>query len=150
MFQEYVNTDISSEVDFKMVHEMTLERFRRIESTCDFGVSDYYVEHIQNERLFHAVNHMSANLIEQLVQSISSCLASEAGLAGADLSEGQHNRHTAYVQQEPLGGVQLPIHPQVIEFFKLTWVKPDDSYKYFKQHLNWRNYLMKYIRYELD
>jgi hypothetical protein len=43
---------------------------------------------------------------------------------------------------------QVPLHPQVVEHFKLEWTRPGDTHLYFQQPFTITEYLRKLIAFE--
>lgn len=106
---------------------MNLDRLLEIESArlaardarCDVKIGDFVLENFRRERLFWSNNHPTSVLLRELVHRlIAAGLPREPLFAELDLDATITYR---FPPEGPLGVASIPVHPKIVEHFRLAW-----------------------------
>jgi hypothetical protein len=110
VFRRYVDTDLRTIVDLDRWHEMALAEIAAADKRTDLPFGRLFESNFRSQRLFDTLNH-PAHVLQELVSH---------ALMGFILEDDTPLPSTIPEHQ----AIQIPIHPQVIEHFKLEWVSP--------------------------
>ena len=103
------------------------------------SIGRFVIDRYRNQRLFHAIVHPAAELIEQLASEILPRMGIK--VARADVPCFSNDYMRAY---------QVPLHPEVIRSLGLTWVTPDSRYAQPNGNtLTFDEYYGRYVRYPM-
>lgn len=113
---------------------------------CDVGIADYIAERWKSDYLFWTWGHPAYGLLSELICRVIDAAYDAVGISSAAIRS-EIDLHLG--NDGGIGGVQLPIHPDVIETFGLSFVKPDTRYG--NRDGNWwtfEEYLLHYFEWE--
>lgn len=139
LFERYINTDLRELVDLERFHEINMHRMRASESACDVKVVPFIEANLTRLRLFIAMVHPGNALCREYCRQLFPLI--DDSLPEADI------RHAIDSIGDiiGIGAYHAPLHPQVIEFFKLTWAE-NLHYKYFDEgNFDHETFLRRYI-----
>ena len=138
VFDEYMKLNIADHIDLDKLHYRCLLAGTELEKKCDLKIYDYIEENFVNKRFLYTIDHPTPDLIfyqlEQILKKVT----------GEVIPKSEKTRIRKDAQ---LNYLQVPIHPQVIEHFKLEWIGPDYKYKYFNNFLSFEDYYWNYIHF---
>jgi len=134
VFQRYMDTDIRQLIDLDRYHEMIMADAHATDRESDLAYAPLLEREFRVTRLFDAVNHPACALIMRLRDDLAQFILNGTAVL------------TDVPAWIPL--VQVPLHPQIVEYFKLEWIRPDDTHLYFQQPLTFTEYLRKLIAFE--
>ena len=134
VFRRYMDTDIKTMLDLDRYHEMVIADAYAADRAADLAFAPLLEREFRVTRLFDAVNHPGYALVMRLRDELARFI-----LNG-----------TAVLTDVPpwTPQVQVPLHPQIVEHFKLEWTSPGDTHLYFQQPLTFTEYLRKLIAFE--
>jgi acyl carrier protein len=136
VLRRYMATDITTMIDLDRLHEMMMAEAVASDQLADVPFAAMVEANFRKTRLFDTINHPSHQLIVQLRDIVAPLILD--GEADPDLQP----------VPEPVPLTQVPIHPQVIEHFKLEWTSPEATHLYFGKPLTFEQYLRAYIAFE--
>ena len=134
--KRYLDTDITTMFDLDRLHEMMMADAVASDRLADVPFAAMVDANFRKTRLFDTINHPSHQLIVQLRDLVARFVLD--GEADPDLQP----------VPEPMPLTQVPIHPQVIEHFKLEWTSRAATHLYFGKPLTFEQYLRAYIAFE--
>ena len=145
LFERYMQ--ISSE---KMPN---LERRLRIDATrgrvadalADIKLWDWVEENFRTRRLFHTSSHLSGIPVGHLLKAL---LDRTEGLNAADRLRARLETDFLLRHYRGQDVEMVPIHPLVAEGLGLTWYDPDQRHRWHGHEWTYREYILKYIRWE--
>lgn len=115
ILKKYKNIDMTNFFNLDIVYEKDLKKFEYIDSFCDIKFLDNFTS-IADNQYFFTVNHLSANqeifLLQAILKKINCSLLSQTLI----------DDYLKIPQQ------MIPIHPTIIEHFKLKWLNNDSKY----------------------
>ncbi len=119
-FAEYLRTDITQMISLDRLYELDLKNFRQNDLNSDIQGATFFESNFRTNRMFWKVDNAAWPTFEFLVNRVLD-YCSAIGVAkplNVTLGPGGQEYH------------QVPLHPQVISHFDLTWAKPNDRYLY--------------------
>jgi acyl carrier protein len=134
VFQRYMETDITKLVDLDRLHEMAMAEAVAADRVADLPFAPTLERYFRSARLFDTVNHPSHDF-KMLMRDV----AAEFIFEGTD---------DLPPVAEPAPVVQVPVHPQVVEHFRLEWTTPDAKYLYLGHSMTFEEYLRMYIAFD--
>jgi len=140
VFRKYMDLNVLDKIDLNNFHADNLSMGKELENKCDLKIYDYIGKNFLNKRLFYTFNHPAPELLlVQLEQILGK-------ITGEKISNSQKQK---IFKMNPLGNMELPIHPQIIEHFNLEWISTDYKYKYGqKTFITFEKYCWNYINCE--
>lgn len=103
------------------------------------SIGRFVIDRYRDQRLFHAIVHPAAELVEQLAWEILPRMGIEIARANVPCFSNDYMR--AY---------QVPLHPEVIRSLGLTWVTPNSDYAQLNgEKLTFDEYYGRYARYPM-
>jgi hypothetical protein len=140
-YQEYLKTDLLKVVKLHRLKEVAFAKMRQLDTKVDIRMAPFVEEHFTTHRLFRNVMYPTAEM--QIF--LGNLILRAFGLGGVSLSIKRHFLETA-----PTWDYDVPIHPQVIEYWKIPWAGIDTRYHYLKgRTVTFHEYLMNYLRFEV-
>ena len=130
VFRLYMDVDLKALMSLDRLHEMTLAQAAEADRMADLPLTPTIEANFTRLRLFDTVNHPSPSL-----QLLLRDVLAEFILEGAD----------GLPAWRPPPSLQVPIHPQVVEHFKLEWTDANAVYFYGGRYLTFEEYLRAYI-----
>jgi tetratricopeptide (TPR) repeat protein len=134
--KRYAETDLNTIVNLDRFTEMSLAELRFNDRQSDIAITPFIENSFRTRKLFGSVNHPTYGILHHIFQGIVGALldnslsAEEAPPANA---------------VDTLGDEEIPLHPQIIEHFKLTWVFPGMKWRYHSAFLTPHEYLAAYV-----
>ncbi len=122
--------------DFRRYAEFEEARLAKDDRQLGFNIGKFMTNNFRGTRLFHACVHPTAGLLEELTAEIM-------GRIGLDPHKNQFRPLADY-----MSGIQVPLHPKVIEQIGLTWA--NDSTLYSQpdgEKLTFDEYYRRYVNY---
>jgi hypothetical protein len=113
----------------------------QMEETCDVTFSEFVNERFRSERLFWSWAHLSRRMHVVLTETL--LRASGDVIEGVDVCLEQVRAIEPFLPEYM--AMQLPIHPDVIESFGLTFVTPESTYSWFGNYWTFEEYITRYI-----
>ena len=114
---------------------MTLAELRYNDSQSDLAVTPLIEATFRQKRLFGTINHPTFFVLRKLFDSIVSAVM-ENGPTISGLS--------AEMDSDYIGSEEIPLHPQIVEFFQLAWPKPTMRWRFRSAFLTLPEYVMAY------
>jgi len=136
VLKRYFDTDITTMFDLDRLHEMFMADAVASDQLADIPFAAMLEANFRKTRLFDTINHPSHQLNVHLRDIVARFILE--GEAVADLQP----------VPEPMPMTQVPIHPQLIEHFKLEWTSREATHLYFGRPLTFEQYLRAYIAFE--
>jgi acyl carrier protein len=134
VFRRYMETDLRRLVDLDRHHEEARRKARANDRLADIPLASTLEENFRALRLFDTVDHTS-HALQMLLRDILAEFILEGAGPLPDVPA-------------PQPYVQMPIHPQVIDHFQLTWATAQPRNWYFGEHLTFEDWLKAYIAFE--
>lgn len=132
MPRRYLESDLNKIVNLDRYREMTLAELRYIDKQSDVAMAPTIESLVTQRRLFATINHPTFLLLERISQAIASALLDRPApqaLAESELS-------TDYI-----GSEEVPLHPQVIEHYRIAWAKPGMRWRFRSAFLTIEEYV---------
>ncbi len=130
--------------DLDRFEKLEYARLRARDAQCEVKMSDFVVGAFRTQNLFWCVNHPSMFALRELTHR----LIAAAGEQATELQRAAIDATIATLHPEgPLSDMHAPIHPAVVDHFKLEWYPRDDG-PYFglrDNRLTYQQYLREMI-----
>lgn len=133
--KRYLDTDLNTVVNLARFAEMSLAELRFNDRQSDITIAPFIERTFRTQKLFGTVNHPTFAILDQIYQGV---IAALLGRAIASNSPPPANA------VDVLGEEEVPLHPQIIEHFKLTWTTPDLRWRYHSAFLTCEEYIRAY------
>lgn len=137
----YLDLSAQRMPDLQVRLERDVRRMRQHDSHCDVRLADFVLARFRAEHLFWTNGHVSRAAMVELAVQVADAMRPHLGGSAA--------RARACLEAvndfEGLGGLQLPIHPQVAETLGLQWYTLDRTWLWYDQHWNFFEYIERYI-----
>lgn len=128
----YLERDLTRIFDFDTLMEENYIYYTSKDNAGDINVYHLIMAHLQDDFLFHTCNHPSEFLMEHILDVIFDFL---------DITPVQiENKFDSMFDF-----LQIPIHPSLIDYFKLPLSKKSQSYNIYWQKVNARTYYTGYL-----
>jgi hypothetical protein len=140
IFKRYFSRDINSLVNLDELYKKNVMDGKELDVRCDLPIYRYVERNFKKERLFWTPNHPCPALIIKQANQIIETLGMKR-LPDSFVSQ--------FNKKPPLGAYQLPIHPQVIRHFNLSWADNNLRYRHYNLGcFTFAEYLKRYIEYK--
>ena len=126
----YLETDIPSRLDMLAAYETQLTYLKKAESGSIFRMAEFVAHNFRDIQLFHLINHPSLPVFLEVANAI---------LAHLDLPLVKNFRI------DPFATHQIPIHPSIINYYKLSWCDAKTKFKILGKSFNFEEYVSFYI-----
>jgi len=136
---KYLNLNIAKMTGIDRLFELYMDRqkSRDDESGCD--VAAYFETSFRSEHMFLTPDHPNLGVFGVLAQHVYGRLGIGSGKIDAAL---------ARLSETPFPRLALPIHPKVIDHFKLSFADSDTVYPFFDEGgFNFSDYVLRYMGY---
>ena len=121
----YINNWHDYAPDLDRLYKLEAGRLAARDAHCEIKMGRYITENFRRRRLFWTVNHPTSALMGELIVQ----------LANVALSNAQVVKHSdidavrgVYFPSDPLGAINVPVHPRVAQHFGLRWYNPGERY----------------------
>ncbi len=135
----YLKGKLRTKFDIDALREQSRQKEVLKERHQPIKTLQFIEEHWQREQLFHTVNHPAPTLSLYVAEQVLAYLGFE-GVA-------EKARQSLLASEDEC---ILPIHPQIAEFYNLTFVRPGKLYPIYGQKLSFSEYTMAYIQCRLQ
>lgn len=133
--RRYIETDINKMVNLDRLGEMSFEELQNNDRQSDIAIAAYTEATFRRRRLFHTINHPAFDSLYHLYQALESALLGEPVREGIILP---------FNAKDALSDAQIPIHPQIVSHFKLSWISPVTKWRYNSSLLTLEEYIRAY------
>lgn len=130
----YLHNDLSNKFDLQGILEETLDFEEKKEIRCFCKTVPLLRRYWPQEPMFYSVNHPGKRLITYVYEEL--CRELGINALQADILSG---RQLGYADFE------LPIHPQLADFFKLEYVTADTKFNIYGRPMSFAQYASRYI-----
>lgn len=137
--RQYRESDIKRVVDIDSLYEVACREIDYLDSLCDIKVKNYIIDNFRYRQLFSNVTHPLDGLVIEVLKEMITRIRIDFDLPEIEIPEPVGYRNW---------GMEVPLHPGVIEHFNLEWASPDTIYTYQDWRLTFDEYISKYIRFE--
>lgn len=139
----YINHWHDYAPDLDRLYKLEAGRLAARDAHCDIKMGRYITENFRRRRLFWTVNHPTSALMgELIVQLANAALADSQVVTPSDI-EAVRGVH---FPSDPLGAINVPIHPRVAQHFGLRWYDPGERYpSHGGQSYSYRSYFQTMI-----
>jgi hypothetical protein len=132
-YRRYLKLDYPGVPDIARCAEYEEARLLRDDRRLGYEIGKFIVGHYRTERLFHAIVHPAAPLVEVMAQQVFR----KAGLVT------DTERIPPF--EDYFGRIQVPVHPQVIQTLGLRWVDEASEYNVADRKYTFEQYVRGYI-----
>ncbi len=145
LFAEYMRLSTARMPDLDRRLRLDAMRARAADALADIKIWDWVETRFRTEKLFHTSTHLTALPFAYLMPRL---LALTGDLAPHQVAAAQ--RDAAFLLRGHHGQdiETVPVHPLVAERLGLTWFDPDARYNWRAHAWTFREYILKYIRWE--
>jgi len=133
--KRYVETDLNTVVNLERFSTMALAELRFNDQQSDIAITPFIEANFRRQKLFGTVNHPTYLVLTQIYRGVVSQLLGRPAAEGTALPPNA----TAL-----LGAQETPLHPQIIDYFKLEWTFPGMKWLYHSAFLTLDEYLPAY------
>lgn len=145
LFAEYMRLTTEKMPDLERRLRLDATRARAVDDLADIKMWDWIEENFRTRKLFHTSSHLTALPFAYLVTRL-------LGLTG-DLTPLQIVRaqqEAAFLMRGNHGQIieTVPVHPLIAERMGLTWHDPHGRHRWHSHDWTYREYILKYIRWE--
>ncbi len=145
LFETYMRLSADRMPDLERRLRLDATRARVADDLADIAMWDWVEERFRTQQLFHTSTHLTAlpfaHLLPRLLALTGDLHPHQIATAQRDaafLLRGHHGQDIETV----------PVHPLVGERLGLTWFDPDARYNWRAHAWTFREYILKYIRWE--
>lgn len=131
----YVETDLNTLVSLEKYRDITLRELEINDRQSDVAATPYLLATLRERQLFATINHPTVRMLARLEDALT------AALLGTHPDSGTPEPEDA---DDYIGSEEVPLHPQIIEFFKLDWAKPAMKWHFRSAFLSLSEYLQAY------
>ena len=131
-------------------HLLLLEtaRLQARDAHCGVKMGTYAIEHFRGERLFWTVNHPTSRALHVLIERLL-CAAFQEG--EPERAGDIRPAFSADVSRDPLGEINVPVHPKIAAHFGLEWYDPNERHAAFAGHaFSYMEYFKTMIEIAID
>ncbi len=134
--QQYLDTDLRKLFPLDRLLERSFAELRHNDLQSDFAVAPLLEASFRQRQLFATINHPNRHLFDVLYRHILAFLLGTAPdlTPSADLK----------IRYDIFGDEEIPLHPQVISHFALSWCRPDQRWRYRSAYLTHDEYIEAY------
>jgi hypothetical protein len=136
--KRYIDTNLDSIINLDRYAEMCLAELKHLDQQSDIALADYIEKSFRSQRHFGATNHPTLLPLSHLFHLV------KAALLNTTPSLNDPRPPNA---ADVLGFEEIPLHPQVIRHFGLTWATPEMRYRYRSAFLTLEEYMFAYAEF---
>jgi hypothetical protein len=144
LFEKYMEQSRASMPDLDQKLEWDERRLDVLDKECDVKCRDYILGNFRSSRLFYDPQHCSAMPLAFVTSRMVEQTLAGRWLDGAAALSELTDMFGKLRAQNPH---EMPIHPEVIRHFGLSYVTDESHYQWEAHSWNFRQYIVKYIRY---
>jgi len=142
-YDRYMRLSMERMPDLDRRLRMDAGRWHASDQIADIKAADWVLENFRSTQVFYTAGHLAPPpyrwMMKQLLQRTGILSPQQIWQAGleVDLLLRHHRGQDVEV---------APVHPAVAAHFGLTWYDPDTRYRWRSHEWNFREYILKYIR----
>jgi hypothetical protein len=133
--QRYADTDLNTIVNLARFTEMSLAELRFNDRQSDVAITPFIESTFRTRKLFGSINHPTFAILHQIFHGVAAALLDRPPAVSPPCPANA---------DEVLGNEEVPLHPQIIEHFKLSWAFPGMRWRYHSAFLTAEEYLQAY------
>jgi tetratricopeptide (TPR) repeat protein len=119
--KRYLETDLNKLVNLDRFAEMCMAELKFNDQQSDIAVAPLIEDAFRKVKLFGCINHPTVRILDRLRWEVADALLETPAAPGRpELSNAA----------DVLGPEEIPVHPQLIEHFKLEWAFPGMRWRY--------------------
>jgi tetratricopeptide (TPR) repeat protein len=119
--RRYIETDLNKIINLDRFAEMCLAELRFNDQQSDIAVAPHIESAFRKVKLFGCINHPTLRIMDWLLQQVAGALLDSPALG---------NRAEPPNAADVIGSEEIPVHPQIIDHFKLEWAYPGMRWRY--------------------
>lgn len=133
--------------DMRARFERDVLRMHQWDGLCDVKIADYVLGEFRRQHLFWTYGHVSTQGVTELTHRVAR--AAQPYLGGSEWRRQQVLPWLGgHLKVGGMGEMQVPIDPRVAQALGLEFGGPDQSYLWFTQQWDFREYMERYIAYD--
>jgi hypothetical protein len=137
-FQAYLNLDFGHIYKLDRLLDMSWAKLRQLSAKTGFDAIGLYEANFRTQRLHHTSLHPTNFVLDKLTEF----LIERIGLPALPWEAWKFD-------EESINNNQMPIHPDVVKHFGLTWY--DDRNKFYRlPPIGWHEYMWRYLTLDLE
>lgn len=140
----YMSIDLHERLDLRRYHEIHSEQLLEMERACDVHVAGHLLSTFRKERLFYLAHHPTPAFLSYVLAQIIAH-PRFAPFRRTSIESLLSEASAAIAAQDPFHGEEVPIHPQVAEFFGLTWWSPELGYRINGRQFTFESWIEHYM-----
>lgn len=135
LYRRYVDTDVNKLVRLDRLAEFAWTELKSNDKNSDFSVTPIIEKSFRSERLFQTINHPAFPSLYPLYQQIENLLIDPTLTSSYPLQDDHFDTFSE---------VQIPLHPQVLTHFGVTWASATTKWRYYSELLSLEEYVRAY------
>lgn len=140
VYEKYMAIRIADRVDLDRLHGLALSKIHALDRDSDIVVGEFVERNFTTLRLFVEQLHPTGPLLRHFCEQAFRHLGLPDAVAAPRLAEIEG--------RIGLGAFEAPVHPQIVEHFKLDWAR-GLTYRYFSEgNFTHEEFVRRYIRFE--
>ncbi len=153
------NEDLSDDALFDRYMQLSTEKMPNInrrlridgirgkatDALADIPIWDWVEANFRDRRLFHTSSHLTGLPTGHLLKAL---IARTEGLTAAEILRARQETDFLLRHYRGQDVEMVPVHPLVAEQLDLSWYNPDQRYRWHGHEWTFRDYILKYIRWE--
>ena len=145
LFDRYMQITSQKMPDLERRLRMDVGRWRATDELADIKLADWVLENFRDRQIFYTSGHVTAEplgrLLKQLIERTG--LLTDTEIQRARIETDFLLRHYCAQDLEV-----TPLHPLVAERLGISYYDPDARYRWHGHEWTFREYILKYIRWE--
>lgn len=139
IFRRYMELDLHTVIDLDVVLDRTVREMESLDQRTDCSMKDFIMERYRNQKLFLNIGHVYDYLLLYMLEKIVAIVADKLDVSVPQLPAPVGARQ---------GRHEVPIHPAIIDHYKLEFVSKDSVYHYQDSRFTFEDYIRSYIAFE--
>ena len=137
--ETYLNLDVAKVAGLDRLFELSMQNQRNRDNKCGFHVASLFEQHYRNEHLFLTSDHPNLLVFKAIARQVYAMV----GISDARIEEA-----LGRLSVSPFPKEALPIHPKVIEHFRLNFVSNETRYPFYQEgRLSFEEFVLRYMKY---
>ena len=138
--ERYLALDIARTTHLDRLMELYLDRQRTRDAATGFNVASSIEANFRTRRLFLTAEHPGAWLFGVMATQLFDAMNVPSTVTETAITT---------LVRSPFPPSELPLHPGVIDYFKLSFASPGDVYTFRDEgRFSFNDYVLRYMRYE--
>jgi len=137
--KRYIDFDLNQLVNLERFSEMSLAELRYNDQQSDIAIAPFIESTFRRRKLFGTVNHPTYLVLNRLYHGLVAALLDTPVPAEPPPPENA---------ADIVGAEETPLHPQIMDHFRLEWAWPDMKWHFRSAFLNLTEYIRAYAAFE--